>query len=375
MRIGILTLPFNNNYGGYLQAYALMTVLKRMGYEPTMIMRRHNKKKNSFFFYLKYAVKGIIKSILKLRQYPLIYEEERVFKNQGKMMLSFVNKNVFPQSPYIYTTEKLKDYCNGRFDAFIVGSDQVWRPDYVNGVLYNLFLDFTKGWNVKRIAYAASFGTDYPVYNNEQSKICGELTKNFDAISLRESSGINVFKKLGWSYGNIETVLDPTMILYKTDYLSLLPKGKTKFRNSILSYVLDANNVIGDICEKISKYTGKQLYTFDIRQRIKPSIEDWLLAFRDCDFVITDSFHGTVFSIIFNKPFLVIVNKERGADRFYNLLRTYKLENRIVNTSQDNIDDILKKDIDWKIVNDIINKNRMKSLDFLKKNLTPPKVN
>lgn len=291
MRIGILTLPFNNNYGGYLQSYALMTILKRMGQDPMLLMRRHNKIKKSILFHVKFGIKGILKSVLKFKRYPIFFDEELYYRQSGRLMISFVNRYIEPQSPFFYTTEELKQFCEGRFDAYIVGSDQVWRPDYVGGVLYNLFLDFTKGWNVKRIAYAASFGTNKPYFNAEQIDVCSRLINSFDAISLRELSGREVFRHLGWRNDNMQIVLDPTMLLSKADYSALIPNTKSYYCDKIVSYVLDNSETIKYLQTEVSKSLNKNVISFDnANKALKPSIEEWLMAFRDCDSVITDSF-------------------------------------------------------------------------------------
>lgn len=233
MRIGILTLPFNNNYGGYLQAYALMTVISQLGHEPTMIMRRHDKPKVSCSFKIKYALKGIVKTVLCCKKHPILYDVETEFRHKGKSMLKFVNQYIAPETPYLYSKEELCKYCEGKFDAYIVGSDQVWRAIYVPDIK-NYFLDFTEGWNVKRIAYAASFGTDKPEYSDEQIKQCKKLIGLFDGVSLREESGLSVVSNFGWK-ANVEgVVLDPTMLLAAEDYQKVLPLKASESKENLL---------------------------------------------------------------------------------------------------------------------------------------------
>lgn len=201
MKVGILTVPFNNNYGGYLQAFALMNVLKQMGHEPTLIMRRQNKRRMFFKAVIKYFIMGIYHSFKNKKLCPLIYKTERDFEYLGSNMHQFVDKRMQPLSPFLYTSEDLQKYCEGKFGAYIVGSDQIWRAIYVPDIA-NYFLDFTLGWNVKRIAYAASFGTQNPEYTQEEKEICCKLIPQFDAISLRENPE-NMF--LQTFVGNIMT--------------------------------------------------------------------------------------------------------------------------------------------------------------------------
>lgn len=369
MRIGILTLPFNNNYGGYLQAYALMTVIKQLGHEPTMIMRRHDKPKVSKSFKIKYALKGIVKSILHGKRFPVVYDVETGFRHKGKNMLKFVNQYIMPQTPYLYSKDELRKYCEGKFGAYIVGSDQVWRAIYVPDIK-NYFLDFTEGWNVKRIAYAASFGTDKPEYSEDQIQQCKILVGVFDGVSFREESGYSVFSTFGWNAKVEGVVLDPTMLLTANDYQKVLPSKASDARGKIFYYVLDRNEQINTILNQVSQTLNKELYgVSDIQKGNEPlaSIEEWLTDIRDSEFVVTDSFHGMVFSIIFHKPFLVLVNKDRGADRFQSLLSLLGLSDRLLlaNSQMENID----VQIDWKEIDKKIMCFKEKSILFLRKSL------
>lgn len=365
MKIGILTVPFNNNYGGYLQSYALMTVLKQMGHEPTIIMRRHQRPIVSTVGRVKYLAKGIVKSILHRKHYPLLYDVENVFKQKGKNMHIFLNTHIQPQTEYVYTTEDLQTICKDRFDAYIVGSDQVWRAIYVPGIIGNMYLDFTKEWDVKRIAYAASFGTDMPEYTSDEIKLCGELIKCFDAVSVRESSGLDVFKKFKWQVNNPQVVLDPTFLLSKDEYNEILPQSNDFAKGKIFCYVLDKSDEAKNAIDRIQDEVGKPIYEIaDIQKgdSVLPSVETWLTAIRDSDFVITDSFHGTVFSIIFNKPFVVYANEGRGKSRFEAILGQSGLMKNIY-TENSSIEQLFN--IDWTTVNRIIKAKSSESKKFI----------
>lgn len=369
MQIGILTIPFNNNYGGYLQAFALMTVLKQMGHEPTLIMRRHLKNPISFGEKVKYFVKGFVKSIVRRDKYPLIYNVENMFWKRGKEMQKFLNFYIQPQTKYIYTVDELKNECEGKFDAYIVGSDQVWRSIYVPGIVSNMFLDFTQGWNVKRIAYAASFGSENPEYTIEEKEVCGKLVEKFDAISVREDSGLSVFKYFRWNVNKPKVVLDPTLLLSRDEYNKILPKKNENVSGKIFCYVLDKNNETQNVISRVQNLLNKPVYEISDIQKgdsVLPSIEMWLSAIRDSDFVITDSFHGMVFSIIFNKPFVVCTNKDRGASRFVSLLSRLGLSDNLVS---DFID--IKKicEIDWSIVNSTVKESVNDSIEFINTSL------
>lgn len=370
MRIGIITIPFNNNYGGYLQSYALLSILKQMGHDPTIIMRRHNIRPTSVFFRLKFFLKGLLKTLRKVKPYTCIYNVEAAFRQQGYNMLPFAAKYIVPQTKYIYTTDDLRQECNGKFDVYVVGSDQVWRSIYVPGIIGNMFLDFTDGWDVKRIAYAASFGTDTPEYTDAEKITCGELIKKFDAVAVRENSGLKVLKNFQWQVKNPQVVLDPTLLLKKEDYNKILPNDKSPATGKIFCYLLNRSEDAAKSISRIIQQLNKHVYEIvDIQKDgiVLPSIETWLTAIRDADFVITDSFHGTVFSILFNKSFVVYVNRTRGACRFADLLRQFGLENHIIG---DDIDLNCVFNTDWAEVNNLVAEKRSQSKLFIYNSLS-----
>ena len=204
-----------------------------------------------------------------------------------------------PQTHFLYSTEELRSECENRFDAYIVGSDQVWRPIYVPNI-ENFFLDFTKGWNVCRIAYAASFGTITPEYTDVQKVRCGDLIKLFDAISLREQNGLEVFKRNNWNFKEKpSTVLDPTMLLSHDYYSSLIKNKTSESKGKIFTYILDSSEGKDQIIKEVSHCKKcKTVSLYNSKQQILPSIESWLASFRDSEFVITDSFHSQLSAII-----------------------------------------------------------------------------
>lgn len=374
MKIGILTLPFNNNYGGYLQAYALMTILKDMGHSPTIILRRSNPSKNATLFCLKKILKSILLSIRNLDGNILLHQKEIYFFTRGKKMISFMNKYIEPQTRFIYSTKELYNVCMDKFETYIVGSDQVWRPEYVPNI-ENFFLDFTSGWNVRRIAYAASFGVSNPLYTDREKKICAKLVSKFNAISVREKSGLNIISEFNWNVINKTVVLDPTMLLSKERYSSLIPSKAGKTKNKIFCYVLDESNDINKIINRLCNISQKERYDFyNTRLRnqhlsVLPSIEEWLMDIRDAEYVITDSFHGMVFSIIFNKTFFIYNNLNRGADRFESLLEDLKLKQRIIKNLSE-LDVAYKTNIDWDSVNKKVEDRKRDSIKFLNKVLS-----
>lgn len=367
MKIGILTLPFNNNYGGYLQAYALMTVLKKMGHDVELIYRR--PKRRPLKYRILNPIKTVIKILLGMPHCGFIMNQETDLRRDGKLLMPFVDKNIVPRTKPFYTTASMKKSCAGKYDTIIVGSDQVWRPKYLPNI-YDFFLEFVEDKNVKKIAYAASFGTSTPEYTEEQKLKCGHLISSFSAISVRENSGLDVIRSFGWKTNSIpQLVLDPTFLLERDKYFEYLLLDES---NNIFCYILDKdekNTELIKLAEQILHTSSFEIMKDSMSKSFcQPSIETWLSCIYNSKFVLTDSFHGMVFSIIFNKPFAVCVNHNRGADRFRSLLFQLNLESRIINSKKE-LETIINKSICWNEVNKKLQAMRLASLHFLTESL------
>lgn len=281
----------------------------------------------------------------------------------------------------IDTTTELKEYFGiKKYNAVIIGSDQTWRPMYSPNI-YNYYLDFLEeDKQLRKIAYASSFGMDFWEYSEKETITVRKLVKNFDAISVRERLGVDLCKEyLGT---DSELVLDPTLLLEREDYIALFDDENRQKRDGIFSYMLDIDADKQNFLANVSKYLEKNVFYNQPKRAMSdsikfthiedykyPSLESWLSSFYDADFVITDSFHGTVFSIIFNKPFLTIINSERGASRFYSLLGQLGLENRIISDIKNIELEKIDEKIDYNKVNEKIDELRAKSIEFLFRNL------
>lgn len=352
------------NYGCNLQAYALQTTLERMGHDVIILDRWDAPNKisfrNSIVFYLRRFIKDCVKFCLNRPIYHGIGRKQRAFF--WHHFLRFQNEYLHLTGE-ITSSEKMKEYATqNHFDAFIVGSDQVWRPAYNMGEkLYDMYLSFTEGQQVIRFSYAASFGVDFWEYTEEQTRICKGLIRKFDAISVREKSGL----KLCSDYLGVEAthVLDPTMLLNKVDYNSLIDKQNVgEVDGGLFCYILDTSSTTLKAMDYVEKATGLKRYiclplvpenaynVFNKESCVLPSPEEWLRCFRDAEMVLVDSFHGMVFSIIYNKPFWVIGNARRGMARFNSLLSLFNLENRVVSSEQIQTID-LTENINWDKVN------------------------
>lgn len=372
MRIGILTLPLHTNYGGILQAYALQTVLERMGHDVVVF---DTPNKNFLPLLWKLPLSFSKRIVLKF-----LGKTNRVFiERYNNKVRSVITQHIQPfVDTYIHRKEirSFKNLKQEDYDAIIVGSDQVWRIIYFPGLwlgqqIENAYLDFAKKWNIKRIAYAASFGTENWEYDEEQTKKCKNLLHKFEAVSTREVDGVKLCKAK--FEVDAHHVLDPTMLLSMDDYMALFQKANTpKSEGTLLNYVLDETEEIDCLINKVA--TDKHLVPFAVnnpfeyddskplQQRIKPSVETWLRGFYDADFVITDSFHACVFSIIFKKQFVVVGNKERGMSRFESLLKSFGLEDRLVDA---HCDVSTLQQIDYDNVYNIYDKLKKSSMKYL----------
>ena len=334
MKIAILTQPLRYNYGGILQNFALQTVLRSMGHEVvTLDPKRY---RFTWWQHILLIIRHLIGRYLKRHKSTIIFEQWNIDKTTrvlGKNIFPFINKNINRKE---YTNLK-KDIISTSFDAYVVGSDQVWRKEY-NPEIENMFLDFTQRWNVKRIAYAASFGVDKWTVDEKTTEKCKDLLKLFDFVSVRELSGITLCNQI---FGiDAIHVLDPTLLLTKEDYISLLclervPKNKGNLFVYFLDYTDDKRKLIQHIVDEYHLMPFRVNSTYedpsvDINRRVQPPIEQWVRGFYDADFIITDSFHGSVFSIIFGKPFIIYGNEKRGMERFSSLINLLNLNNSII---------------------------------------------
>ena len=381
MKIAILTQPLNTNYGGLLQAYAMQKSLSKLGHNATTINRVFPPKKTlkKIESFIKRILLKYIKRRKDIEVFPLQpskKEKEIMAKNTSV----FIKENI-SLTKSVSTSAELKEMIKD-YDAFIVGSDQVWRPKYSPNI-YNYFLNFIEKDNpkkVKKLSYAASFGVDFWEYTTKQTRKCSSLIKNFDAVSLREYSGVALCKTyLG---ATATHVLDPTLLLSKEDYLNLVTKEELISKEkTLMAYVLDTSvekiiklkdiatqlNVKLIYVEPDTGFTEERRNNID--QCILPTVGKWLSDFLNAEFVITDSFHGTVFSIIFNKKFIAIGNKKRGISRFTSILNLLGLTNRMVYSLEEVRINKLKSTIDYLKVNKLLENEKKKSINYLIKAL------
>lgn len=352
MRVGIFSLPLHINYGGIMQAYALQMILEDASHEVMHIQ----VKDESFTFKVRNACKNIIELIIKAE-----------FRNSDYLSRSLINEFI-NNNINIRRYKSFKYIEKDRFDTIIVGSDQVWRRSFHTNIR-QAFLSFAQDWsNIQRIGYAVSFGTSKIDYTSDEIDDCKYLLNLFKAVSVRESDAVKICRDV-FDVDALH-VLDPTMLLDVSYYMKFI-KVNPSF-SSFYVYMMDETRIFADTIKHITKENSFQPLIYNMaemdRSGIRPTVEEWLSAFYNADFILTDSFHGCVFSILFHKNFAVLDNTSGGTSRIDSLLNLFHLESHRISQYND-VDSILNCKIDWSCVDDILNRERIQSKTFLHKNL------
>jgi hypothetical protein len=324
MKICTLTIHFGVNHGSALQAYALSEYLTKCGYDVRLIdyiPERYNAwyiiKNKKYPFILKFV-------------YYLVKSPSRVY--QRRIFEKFLANNVKLTERY-YNKEQLV-YRPPVADVYIAGSDQIWNKDYNGEGEYSYFFPFVDN-DKKKIAYAASFGRS-EIEKIEQDEISPYL-KKFDHISVREDSGLNILEKCGINQGVI--VLDPTLLLTKEDWRKLSLSIKNIKDEFLLIYVMDHKyEKLIEYGEQIAKRFNLKIYVICFKKIKDKRIDacftnisprEFLYLFDKASYVVSNSYHGVLFSINFEKQFIAVA-KEKYNTRIDSILRLMGLENRFV---------------------------------------------
>lgn len=365
-RIQIVTWLGSGNFGTSLQSYALYHFLSIKGYDCSIL---------SSFNYMHFSLKGYLKMILSALGIMKFRERRKIRKAADSKKLiklsEFFENNIRQEAvsnPWQY--KKLLRST----DVFCVGSDQVWNA-YFNFSPFN-FLDFAG--NVKRISYASSMGTkDFPEKYKETIK---DLLLKFAHISLRETTGREAVSRLT-GRNDIKTVLDPTFLLNAEDWGSVAKQSQIEIsvpKNYMLVYLIGNNDNYPKQVRELQEKTGIENViiipavenpNFEIQGSIvyrDAAVAEFVKLLEDATWVCTDSFHATALSINFGKnftEFLRFKDSDKGSQnsRIYDVLETFKLQNRLYNEMQE----MWSKPIDYKESHEILNHLRTDSTDWL----------
>lgn len=342
MKIGIITHYFGSkNYGGNLQAYALVEFLSKQGYiaEQISYNRANDNEK-----YNKEEIKTwkkLFKKVIKKFQYiarkcffAFLKNRSHQVQNRNGSIDKF-NQSI-PHSAQIYNLKKINDIKN-KYDVFIVGSDQVWHPAAICSA-YLLNFDIGNGY---KISYAASLGG--AVLTERQKQLFSESLKTYDAISVREESSVGLIQPL--TKTKVEWVLDPTLLLSSEDWNRICTPRRVSDKY-VFCYFLGGIARYRKIVKQFAKakklkivtlpYLGGALVgeNFGDYRLFDVSPADFISLIKNAEYVFTDSFHATVFSHIYHKNFFVFnrAGLKSMNDRIYSLISLFNTQDRFCDT-------------------------------------------
>ena len=323
-RIGVVSLYHSQNVGNFLVKFSIFTKLKELGFDPIIISTT----------------------------------------NKDKVDTDFLKRNI----KFILINNSFSELNQKDYDFLVVNSDQTWNTIQNKYLLDYGFLKFAENWAIPKFVYAASLAVDYWRFDKNFDNKAKRLLKNFTGISVREIGAVEMVEK----HLGIRPiyVLDPTFIIDKKYYLDLIKDFKRDFNfkdKYLFVYQLDNNVVIKDFIKEASKKLNYKIFKLKLYK--KNFIENFLFGLNVSEAVITDSFHGTVFSIIFNKPFVSYINSFRGRLRFYSLKETFGLHDRIIFPKNNIKPDINLLTTPLKINQNLLDSLRNFSINYLKKNL------
>lgn len=357
MKLGIITFHRAINYGAALQSFALQEALNKMGYDAEVIdyaceyLEKHYKK----FYNPNGTIKGAISAII---YYPIRSARIIKFKKFREQYIKTSKKKNISRSELSKLSEE--------YDYIITGSDQVWNPEQTNYDM-SFFLDFVKP--MKRIAYAASLGTNNP--NLEQKNVFKQYIRDYKKISVREESSAVYLEELLDT--TIYSVVDPVFLLSIKDWEKLIGKNPVSDSPYIFVYCLHEKNCYR-YAEILASKTGKKIISIPDSIKVKCSgkkdfragVLDFLNYIYYADYVLTDSFHATAFSIIFEKQFNIIMKQERKElnGRLYSIAQKYNL-NKSVIKNDDDVEN-LGRNIIYDDIRQIKDRDILYSKEFIK---------
>ncbi|BAQ32186.1 polysaccharide pyruvyl transferase family protein [Bifidobacterium scardovii] len=373
MRIGTITFHSAYNYGSALQAYALKEYLKSLGHDTHVIDYRGD----DFDQYRLFATgdsQRLHRALSNIVFFPRNFKRYRNFEK-------FINQHL-DITPNRYqgknAEEELKKDASS-FDALICGSDQIWNLDCTRGIVGPFFLDFAAP-GCKKIAYAPSLAQTHfksEFFNSSVKSQLSSLLDDFNSLSVREANTVSLFQPL--TKNPINVVVDPTLLLEKSQYTSIetdnLP-SKIRNKKFIFAYTLWPNNsmrkyvdnlarrhnlIIVYISRKAINYSSPSINLFGI----SPSM--FLKLIDDAEYVVSNSFHATVFSILFEKKFITY-GKDKATSRMAYLLSELHISDHLVNDQFESAFDPISAD--WDSVQKKLSEMRIYSIHYLKEALS-----
>lgn len=335
------------------------------------------------YYALNRLIEGMGKTVLMIDK-PIILEND-VERNETHARRFAVNHYNISPSYYLDEMGKLNDYC----DAFVIGSDQLWNYGVSRPTGKAFYLSFADD-DKKKISYAVSFGHGVDFAPSDERKEIAQLMSRFEGISVREADGVKLCKE---EYGiNAVQVLDPVFAVDPSVYDNVIADSKfNEDEPYLLTYILDPTPEKREAILHVAKELGgikiinildglpwlfeKNKTAMNLPNCIENiEVQDWLYYIKNAKFVITDSCHGASFAIIFNKQFIAISNPRRGPSRFRSLSELFHFEDHLVNDAKQIVNDAsLLKEIDYNVINNIMNSEQERCRNWLREVLDSPK--
>lgn len=380
-KVGLCACYNTFNYGSMLQAFATQHIILEMGYECEFIV--YKKKKNVMFF---------LKQIPRMLNYNLLYDKGMLYSKKILLLLhpdikkkTDSRKEAFIKFQKKYYKYFSQEYCGYddlkkaayNYNSIVVGSDQLWTPGGLATNFYNLM--FVPD-SINKISYATSFGVNsIPFYQIKRTK---KYLNRINYLSVRENKGAQIIQEI--TGRKAEVVLDPTLLISRMQWLEIIPEQKIINEPYIFCYFLGKNKEHRRIAEELKKKTGYKIVCtpfldsfvkYDISfgdiQKYDIGPDEFVNLIRGAQYVLTDSFHGSVFSIINHKKFVVMNRFKNGGQsrnsRIDSLCNILGLETR---RYKDNIYEQINEEIDYTIIDNKLAEVRKKSMHFLEKSLS-----
>ncbi len=369
LKAGIITFASAHNYGALLQAYAMQRYLENLGIEAHIINYRPKEIDNVYKLYRIKRTKIFPKKvIMKVAKVVKVNTKDRWKKEKYNNFENFINHTLKTTKAYKKLGQIQSSYLD--YDILIAGSDQIWNTDLTRGFKPAYFLEFGKK-DAIRISYAASLGRED--IDKKYVLFYKRYLKNFDYISVREKSMIPVFEKL--TEKEITQVLDPTLLLKKEDYDDLKKESKYKDKEYIYVHFIGKDEKVIEIADKISTELNipilhnfaYNLFENELDSHYCEGPEQIIDVVKNAKMVVTNSFHLTVLSIIYHKKFITIPHMKRP-ERMRNLLEMLKIDDHLIEDVRI-MPELEELNIDYKKVEEKLEKERNKSVEFLQKAL------
>lgn len=372
MKVGIVTISSAHNYGCMLQAWGLQEYVKKLGYEVDIINLRLDCIDSLYKPLNLYKGLKDAKRFRKLRSdLWLNLKKKGIHANRKyKKFESFIANQLHTTTHYSSYQDLINSKVGDKYDILITGSDQVWNGAITGGLNRAFFLNFTEK-PVRKLSFASSVGkTELKDYEKEFFE---QYLKNFDAIAVREESAKEMLTPL--TDKPIDVVVDPTLLLEVRDFDKL--KKTPKFNKGyIFVHVINADNQVRPIAEKLSKLTGLPVihnrpdkrYSNELGRFDDAGVEEFLGLIENAEYVVTNSFHATVFAIIYQRKFFTIPH-EKYPERMIHLLNTLELTDFLISDATELPANPTGLDYHFDNVHKLWDSQRKQSQDILKREL------